>query len=97
LKEFGKIDILINNAGGQFPINAENLSAKGFEGLYCFFFCLSSAVVRNNLLGTWNMTRAVGTKALIPQQSGSVVNVIAQIRKYEYLFPDLKKTAAFLV
>lgn len=32
LKEFGQIDILINNAGGQFPINAENLSSKGFEG-----------------------------------------------------------------
>lgn len=32
LKEFGQIDILINNAGGQFPINAESLTSKGFEG-----------------------------------------------------------------
>lgn len=82
LKEFGKIDILINNAGGQFPINAENLTAKGFEGSFVLSAPYLAAVIRNNLLGTWNMTRAVATKAFIPQQSGSVVNVIAQVRKY---------------
>ncbi|NLE48141.1 MAG: SDR family NAD(P)-dependent oxidoreductase, partial [Sandaracinaceae bacterium] len=48
LERFGKIDILINNAGGQFPSPAQMISPKGFE-----------AVVRNNLLGTFHMTHAV--------------------------------------
>jgi len=80
LQEFGKIDILINNAGGQFPINAESLTTKGFE-----------AVIRNNLTGTWNMTRAVAKKAFIPHNGGSIVNVIAQIRNG---FPGMVHTGA---
>ncbi len=49
------------------------------------------AVVRNNLLGTWNMTHAVATLAMIPQQKGSVVNVIAQIKRG---FPGMVHTGA---
>ncbi|MBW2374453.1 MAG: SDR family NAD(P)-dependent oxidoreductase, partial [Deltaproteobacteria bacterium] len=30
LERFGRIDVLINNAGGQFPTTAEALSPKGF-------------------------------------------------------------------
>jgi citronellol/citronellal dehydrogenase len=77
---FGRIDILVNNAGGQFPAPAETISARGFE-----------AVVRNNLLGTWNMTREVATKAMIPQKGGRVVNVIAQIFRG---FPGMVHTGA---
>ena len=71
LEALGKIDILINNAGGQFPTTAQHLSPRGFE-----------AVVRNNLQGTWNVTHAVANKAFLPQKRGRIVNVIAQIARW---------------
>lgn len=78
--ELGPISVLVNNAGGQFPTTAESLSPKGFE-----------AVVRNNLLGTWTMTHAVATRALIPQKRGRIVNVIANVRRG---FPGMVHTGA---
>jgi len=77
---FGRIDVLINNAGGQFPTTAEALSPKGF-----------AAVIRNNLIGTWSMTHAVANKAMIPQKRGRIVNVIAQIIRG---FPGMVHTGA---
>jgi citronellol/citronellal dehydrogenase len=76
----GSIDILVNNAGGQFPTTAQQLSPRGFE-----------AVVRNNLLGTWNMTHAVAEKAMIPQKRGRIVNVIAVVERG---FPGMVHTGA---
>lgn len=46
-ERFGKLDILVNNAGGQYVSPARDLSNKGFE-----------AVVNNNLIGSWKMTKA---------------------------------------
>ena len=80
LERFARIDVLINNAGGQFPTTAEALSPKGF-----------AAVIRNNLVGTWTMTHAVATKAMIPQKRGRIVNVIAQISRG---FPGMVHTGA---
>lgn len=80
MTRFGRIDALVNNAGGQFPTAAENLSSKGFE-----------AVVRNNLFGTWNMTHAVATAAMIPAKRGRIVNIIAQIVRG---FPGMVHTGA---
>lgn len=76
----GAPSVLVNNAGGQFPVTAESLSSKGFE-----------AVVRNNLLGTWNMTHAVATRAMIPARRGRIVNVIANIARG---FPGMVHTGA---
>lgn len=64
LERHGKIDTLVNNAGGQYMSPAEDISAKGFE-----------TVVRLNLLGTWLMTHAVATRAMIPAESGKIISV----------------------
>ncbi len=80
LSRFGRIDILINNAGGQFPSPAENMSPKGWE-----------AVIRNNLNGTFFMTREVATRAMIPARKGRIVNVTATVVRG---FPGMSHTGA---
>ena len=65
LAEHGKIDLLVNNAGGQFLTPAEDITPKGFR-----------TVIRLNVEGTWLMTHAVATKAMIPGGTGGkIVNV----------------------
>jgi citronellol/citronellal dehydrogenase len=65
LAEHGRIDLLVNNAGGQFLTPAEDITPKGFR-----------TVIRLNVEGTWLMTHAVATKAMIPSGSGGkIVNV----------------------
>jgi citronellol/citronellal dehydrogenase len=65
LADHGRIDLLVNNAGGQFLTPAEDITPKGFR-----------TVIRLNVEGTWLMTHAVATKAMIPSGSGGkIVNV----------------------
>ena len=64
LDRHGRIDTLVNNAGGQYMSPAEDLTPKGFD-----------TVVRLNLVGTWLMTHAVATRAMIPAGGGKIVNV----------------------
>lgn len=80
LERFGRIDALVNNAGGQFPSPAETMSPKGWE-----------AVIRNNLNGTFFMTREVATRAMIPARRGRVVNVTAMVARG---FPGMSHTGA---
>jgi citronellol/citronellal dehydrogenase len=80
MQQFGKIDILVNNAGGQFPSPAASISPRGWE-----------AVVRNNLNGTFYMTREVATRAMLPAKSGVIINVIANIFRG---FPGMAHTGA---
>lgn len=64
LDRHGRVDTLVNNAGGQFLSPAEAISPKGFR-----------TVVELNVTGTWLMTHAAATKAFIPQESGTVLSV----------------------
>ena len=64
LERHGRVDLLVNNAGGQFLTPAEDITPKGFR-----------TVIRLNVEGTWLMTHTVATKAMIPAEGGKIVNV----------------------
>jgi NAD(P)-dependent dehydrogenase (short-subunit alcohol dehydrogenase family) len=64
LERHGRVDVLVNNAGGQFMGPAEAITPKGFR-----------TVIELNVLGTWLMTHAAATKAFIPQSGGKVLSV----------------------
>jgi citronellol/citronellal dehydrogenase len=71
LKDFGRIDALVNNAGGQFAAPLESISAKGWD-----------AVVRNNLTGGFLMARECYTqwmKQAAKAGTGAIVNIIADM------------------
>ncbi len=80
LERFGQVDVLVNNAGGQFPSPAEMLTPRGWE-----------AVIRNNLNGTFFMTREVATRAMIPAKRGRIVMVTAMVARG---FPGMAHTGA---
>jgi citronellol/citronellal dehydrogenase len=75
----GRIDGLFNNAGGQFPAPAAELSAKGFD-----------VVVRNNLTGGFLVSREVYTQSM-RRHGGSIVNMTADYRNG---FPNMVHTGA---
>ena len=67
LQRFGRIDGLVNNAGGQFPAPLSQISQKGWD-----------AVVRNNLTGGFLMARECYTQWMA-DHGGSVVNIVADM------------------
>lgn len=60
----GPIDVLVNNAGGQFGARAEEISLKGWR-----------AVHRLNLDGNWDLTSRVARQSMIPARRGLIVFV----------------------
>jgi citronellol/citronellal dehydrogenase len=64
LERFGRVDVLVNNAGGQFVAPAEQISNKGWR-----------AVHRLNVDAVWDLTRTVAERSMIPNRSGLVVFV----------------------
>lgn len=67
---FGGLDVLVNNAGGQFPMEAMGISPKGWN-----------AVIDNNLNGTWYMTQAAGRRWRDAGQPGAVVSIVAVVSR----------------
>lgn len=61
LERFGRIDTLVNNAGGQFSSPAEEITTKGWR-----------AVHRVAVDGAWAATREVAVRAMIPQRAGAI-------------------------
>ncbi|MBV8074549.1 MAG: SDR family oxidoreductase [Candidatus Eremiobacteraeota bacterium] len=66
LERFGGIDILVNNAAGNFPVRALELTPNGWR-----------AVVEIVLNGTWFCSQAVAKAMIAGQRAGSMINVIA--------------------
>ena len=67
LERHGRIDALVNNAGGQYPAPLATISAKGWD-----------AVVRNNLTGGFLMARECATQWM-GDHGGAIVNIIADM------------------
>jgi peroxisomal trans-2-enoyl-CoA reductase len=63
IKTCGSLDLLVNNAGGQFLSPAEDISGRGF-----------SAVVETNLIGTFLMCQQA-YKQYMCEHGGSIVNI----------------------
>lgn len=76
----GGLDVLVNNAGGQFPQPAIDFSPKGF-----------TAVVDTNLNGSWYMMQAAARRWRDEKKPGNIVNIVADIWRG---MPGIAHTAA---
>lgn len=66
----GRIDHLVNNAGGQFPQAAIDFSVKGWN-----------AVIDTNLNGTWYMMQATARHWRDSATRGTITNIVAVITR----------------
>ena len=64
LAEVSACHLLLNNAGGQFVAQAQDITYKGFR-----------AVTRLNLDAPWYLTTAVANRFFIPQQFGRIASI----------------------
>ena len=62
LERFGAIDVLVNNAGGQFTAPAEEIGLKGWRAIH-----------RLALDAAWDLTQQVATRSMIPASGGLIV------------------------
>jgi citronellol/citronellal dehydrogenase len=77
---FGAIDVLVNNAGGQFPQAAIDFTPKGWN-----------AVIETNLTGTWYMMQQAARLWRDAGRGGRIVNIVAVISRG---MPGVAHTAA---
>jgi citronellol/citronellal dehydrogenase len=61
----GRLDSLVNSAGGQFPQSAIEFSVKGWN-----------TVINTNLNGTWYMMQAAAQRWRDRKHPGSIVNIV---------------------
>ncbi len=76
----GRLDLLVNNAGGQFPQAALDFKVKGWN-----------AVIDNNLNGTWYMMQAAAREWVARKSGGNIINIVADIWRG---MPGIAHTAA---
>ena len=79
-EQFGRLDHLVNSAGGQFPQAAIDFSVNGWN-----------AVIDTNLNGSWYMMQAAAQQWRDHKQDGSIVNIVAVINRGN---PQVAHTAA---
>jgi NAD(P)-dependent dehydrogenase (short-subunit alcohol dehydrogenase family) len=79
-ERFGRLDVLVNSAGGQFPQAAIDFSVKGWN-----------AVIDTNLNGTWHMMQAAAQQWRDHGHGGSIVNIVAVVARG---MPQVAHTAA---
>jgi citronellol/citronellal dehydrogenase len=79
-ERFGRLDVLVNSAGGQFPQAAIDFSVKGWN-----------AVVDTNLNGTWYMMQSAAQHWRDRKLGGSIVNIVAVVSRG---MPQVAHTAA---
>jgi len=68
LDRYGRLDIVVNNAAGNFPAPIASISYNGFK-----------AVVAIDLLGTYNVSKAA-FEACLRDHGGNIVNITAPFR-----------------
>lgn len=76
----GGIDVLVNNAGGQFPQPAIDFSVKGWN-----------AVIDTNLNGTWYMMQTAAKRWVADGKTGNIINIVADFWRG---MPQIAHTAA---
>ena len=69
-ERFGKVDILVNNGGGQYPQAAIDFTDKGWR-----------AVIDTNLNGTWYMMQRAARLWSKHRLSGCIVNIVANVAR----------------
>jgi len=67
-EKFGTLDLVVNNAGGQFPQAAIDFSPKGWN-----------AVIDTNLNGTWYMMQHAARRWRDAKRGGAIVNIVAVV------------------
>ena len=67
---FGKLDCVVNNAGGQFPQDAIDFSRKGWM-----------AVIDLNLNGSWWMMQEAAKRWCAKGETGGIINIVANVER----------------